>query len=94
MRGDQKRRPKDGRSDREMIVEMTGRGVLPGYNIAIRIRPPHPEARIRREPIFGEIQIVLDQKRSAERVVSYAVSAHPRICEGQRKRKMASRILS
>src|SRR5580704_5605638 len=83
MRSDQKRWPEDGRSNREMIVEVTGRSVLPGVNIAIRVRPPHPEARICREPILLEVQVVLDQKRSAERVISHPVAAHPRICEGQ-----------
>jgi hypothetical protein len=70
-----------------MIVEMTGRGVLPRDNIASRVRPPHPEARVCREPIILEVQVVLDQKRSAERVVSHPIPAHPRIREGQREKE-------
>ena len=70
-----------------MIVEVTGRGVLRGDDSSIRIRPPHPEARICGEPIFLEVQVVLDQKRSAERVVSNTVPAYPWIDERQREQE-------
>ena len=67
-----------------MIVYMACGCVLFGEKIARRIRSAHAEGGIGPEPILLEIEIVLDEQRPAEGVVSDAVAAHPWIDKRQR----------
>src|ERR1700747_267925 len=68
-----------------MIVYMACGCVLLGKNISRRIGSTHAEGGIGPEPVLLEIQIVLDEQRTAEGVVSDAVAAHPRIEERERE---------
>jgi hypothetical protein len=70
-----------------VIVEVSRRGVLIGKDVTTRIRSAHPKASICREPILLEVKVVLDQKRSPERVISDTIAAHPWIAERQGQKK-------
>ncbi len=59
--------------------------VLLRENISCRIRSSHAEGWIGPEPVFPEIEIVLDEQRPAEGVVSDAVAADPWIDKRQRE---------
>lgn len=85
MRSQQKRRPENGGSDREVVIQMARGGVLHRKKISCRICSSHAEARVGPEPILLEIEIVLDEQRTTERVVPHSVAAHPWIDERQRK---------
>ena len=85
MSGEQKWRPQNRGADREMIVYMACGCVLLGKKIPCRIRSSHAEGGIGPEPVLLEIEIVLDEQRPAEGVVSDAVAAHPWIDKRQRE---------
>ena len=56
----QERGPKDRRSNREMIVQMTGQSELVPVYASVRINPSHPKTAVCVEPIFCEIEIAVD----------------------------------
>src|ERR1700733_5711624 len=87
MSHDQKRRPENRWANCEVIVEVPRRGVLIGKDVTTRIRSAHPKAVCCPEPILLEVKVVLDQKRSPERVISDTIAAHPWIAERQRQEK-------
>jgi hypothetical protein len=70
-----------------VIVEVSRRGVLIAKDVTTRICSAHPKACICRQPILLEVKVVLDQKRSPERVISDTIAAHPWIAERQRQEK-------
>ena len=85
MGGEQKRRPENRGADREMIVHVAGGRELLGEKIARRICSSHAKSRIGPEPVLLEIEIVLDEQRPAEGVVSDPVAADPWIDERERE---------
>src|SRR5580704_4094087 len=68
-----------------MIVYMACSCVLLGKKIPRCICSSRTEGGIGPEPVLLEIEIVLDEQRTAEGIVSDAVAAHPRIDERERE---------
>ena len=67
-----------------MIVEMTGRGDEERPRLAIFVEPRVAKAGVSRSVVALKIEAVLNQRRPRKRVVADAVTANPRIHEGQR----------
>ena len=85
MSGQQKWRPENRGSDRKMVVDVARRRVLHRKKIPSLVRSSAAEARVGPEPVLLEIEIVLDEQRPAEGVVSDPVAADPRIDERERQ---------
>ncbi len=87
MRGHEKRRPENGGSDGEMVIEMAGAGAKFRGGLAIFVETIFAEAGVGFLIVAGEIEIVLDQRSADESVVAHAVTANPGIKHGQGEQK-------
>src|SRR5882724_8763524 len=70
-----------------MIVEMAGDGAQPGFRLAGFVETRFAKAFVSALIIVGEIQAVLDQRRSRVGIVANAVPANPWVHQGKRKEK-------
>src|SRR5262249_43223957 len=87
VRDGEKRIPKNRRTHREVIVDVSCGCVLRRSDVSFRVEPAHPKARIGGLPVFGEVETVIDQQGSRKRVVANAVAAYPWITQRQREQK-------
>ena len=93
MGGQQKWRPENRGSNRKMVIHVARGRVLHRKKIPFLVRSSAAESRVGPEPVLLEIEIVLDEQRPAESVVSDAVAAHPRIDERERQDEKKSQNL-
>ena len=83
----QKRRPENGGADREVIFEMAGASAKFSGRLAVFVEAIFAKAGVGLLIVVSEIEIVLDERSAREGVIADAVSAHPGIEHGQRKKK-------
>src|SRR5580658_1813979 len=84
---DKKRSPKNGGTDGEVIFDVAGAGAKFRGGLAVFVDTVLAEAGVGLLIVAGEIEIVLDERRAHESVITDAVSAHPRIQHGKRQQK-------
>ncbi len=86
--GDEKeRRPKDGGANGEMIFKMAGGRAEISTRLAGFVEAPFAETGVGVLIIGGEIEIVLNEESACVRVITDAVTADPRVGQGQSKEK-------
>lgn len=83
MSDEKKRSPENGGANGEMIFEMAGGSSKDGLGLAVLVEARPAETFVGVAVVFGEIEIVLDQRSTCERVVADAVAADPGIEERQ-----------
>ena len=62
MNHDEKRRPKNRRSDGKVILDVTSSRVLVRAQVAARIQAPSRKRGVRCLPVFFKVQVVVDQQ--------------------------------
>src|SRR4030095_7949151 len=87
VRADQERRPQHRGPNREMIVEMAGGGTENVPGIAGGVQAGFAKAPVCVLVVRGEIQIVLDERRTRKSVVAHAVTANPGIDKREREQE-------
>jgi hypothetical protein len=87
MGDEEKRRPENSRADSEMVVEMAGGGAefLPRLSIFVEARGTKTLVSV--AIIFGEVEIVLDERSAGKSVVANAVAADPWIEKRERQQE-------
>ncbi len=85
VRDEEKRRPENRGADREMIFEMARAGSKVRSGLVILVQALAPETFVGMAVVFGEIEIVLDERSTSVSVIANAIAAHPRV----QKRKRA-----
>ena len=68
-----------------MILEMAGAGSKVRSGLVILVQALAAETLVSMTVIFGEIEIVLDERSASKSVIADAITAHP----GVQKRKRA-----
>ena len=74
---EQKRRPKNRRANGEMIVEVASGSSKVGSGLAVFVKARAAKTFIGMPVIFGEIEIVLDERSTGKSVIADAVTTHP-----------------
>ena len=85
MREKEKRRPKNGGADGEMVVEVAGGRSKVGPGLVVFIETRAAEAGVGGLVVPGEIETVLDQRGAGKSVVADAITADPGVEKGQRE---------
>ena len=85
----QKRRPKNGGADGEVIFEVAGARAKFSGGLAVFVETIFAKAGVGLLIVVSEIEIVLDERSAREGVVADTVSAHPGIEHGKRKQERA-----
>jgi len=70
-----------------MVIEMAGGSAKFGSRLAVFIDARPAKAVVGMPVIFGEIEVVLDERSSSKRVIADAVAAHPRVQKRKRAKK-------
>ncbi len=79
MRDEEKWRPKNRGADGEMVVEMAGGRSKVGFGLVIFVEARPAETFVGMPVIFGEIEVVLDERSPGKCVIADAIAAHPGI---------------
>src|SRR5216684_9266 len=87
MRDEEKRRPENRGADGEVVVEVPGGRSKEGPGLVIFVKARAAEAFVCMAVVFGEIQIVLDERSASKSVVADAIAAHPGIEKWEREKK-------
>ena len=87
MSHEQKRRPEDGGTNREMVFEVAGGGAKERFGLARLVHPRIAKAGIRMLIVMGEIKTVFDEGSADKSIVTNTVAANPGIEEGEREHK-------
>ncbi len=74
-----KRHPQNRGADGEVIIEKAGGGSKAGSGLVIFVEARPAETFVGVLIVFGEIEIVLDQRSSCKSVIADAIAAHPGI---------------
>ncbi len=90
---EQKRRPQDGRSYGEMVIEVARAGAELGSGLPEGIEAPLAEGFVRLLIVMREIEAMFNQRGARVSVVAHAIAAHPRINERQGKNKKANQSI-
>ena len=77
MRDEEQGRPKNRGANGEMVVEVTGGSSKESSGLAVFVKTRAAETFVGMAVIFGEIQIVLDQRSTGKGVIADAVTTHP-----------------
>src|SRR5256885_9387315 len=85
VRHEKKRRPKDGRTNGEMIFKMAGRRAEVSARLAGFVETAFAETGVGMLIVGGEIEIVLNEERAGVGVITDAVASDPGIGQGQSK---------
>ena len=84
MREEKKRRPENRGADGEVVIEMAGGGAKVGPRLIIFVEARAAETFVGVAVVFGEIEIVLDQRSAGKSVIADAVAADPGIEKRER----------
>ena len=76
---EKKRSPENGGADGEVIFEMAGRRAKVGLGLALFVKARAAKTFVGMPVVFGEIEIVLNQRGAGKGVITDAVTAHPGI---------------
>jgi hypothetical protein len=79
MRKEKKWRPENGRTDGEMVLQVTGRRSKSGARLVILIETGTAETFIGVTVIFCKIEIVLDEGGARKSVIANTIAANPRV---------------
>jgi len=81
MSEDQERRPEDGGTDGEMVVEMARARAVEGLGLATGIDAFIAERLVGRLIVVGKVKVVLDERGAGISVVANTITTNPRIDE-------------
>ena len=84
---EKKRSPENGGADGEVVLEMAGGRARVGLGLAIFVEARAAKTFVGMPVVFGEIEIVLNQRGAGKRVITDAIAAHPGIEEWEREKK-------
>jgi hypothetical protein len=84
---EKKRRPENGGADSEMVVEMAGGSAEFLPRLAVFVEARAAEAFVGVAIIFGEVEVVLDERSARKSIIADAVAADPGIEKREREKK-------
>ena len=84
---EKKRSPENGGANREMVIEVAGGRAKFGLRLAIFVEARAAKTLVGMPVVFGEIEIVLNQRGAGKRVITDAIAAHPGIEKWERTKK-------
>ena len=84
---EEKRRPENRGADGEVVVEVPGGRSKEGPGLVIFVKARPTETFVGMPVVFGEIEIVLNQRGAGKRVITDAIAAHPGIEKWERTKK-------
>jgi len=76
---EEKGHPENRGADGEVVVKMAGGGAKFGARLVVFVETRAAESFVGVPVVFGEIEVVLDQRGTGESVVADAVTADPGI---------------
>ena len=76
---DKKRSPQNRGADGEVVFEMAGGRAKVGFGLALFVEARAAKTFVGMPVVFGEIEIVLNQRGAGKRVITDAIAAHPGI---------------
>lgn len=79
--------PENRGADGEVIFEMAGGGAKVGFGLAIFVEARAAKTFVGMPVVFGEIEIVLNQRGAGKGVIADAIAAHPGIEKWERTKK-------
>jgi len=84
---EKKRSPENGGADGEVVVEMAGGRAKVGLRLTIFVEARAAKTFVGMPVVFGEIEIVLNQRGAGKGVITDAIAAHPGIEKWERTKK-------
>jgi hypothetical protein len=84
---EEKRHPENGGADGEVVVKMAGGSAKFGARLVVFVETWGAESFVGVAVVFGEIEVVLDQRSADEGVVADTVTADPGIEERESEQK-------
>ncbi len=87
MREEKKRSPQDRRADGEMVIEMARGCSKGGFRPAVFVEAGPAKTFVSMLIIFGEIEIMFNQRSANKSVIADTVAAHPGVKERKREKE-------
>jgi hypothetical protein len=87
MSEEEERRPQDGRTDGEMVLEMTGARPEVGLGLAEGIETSFTEGLVGFLVVMSKVETMLNKRRASVSVVANPIAANPGIDKRQGKNK-------
>lgn len=84
---DEKRRPKHGGADREVIVEMASAGEIFASDMTLLVEASFAETFVSELIVTSEVEAVFNQRSARVRIVTDTIAANPGVEQGKSKNK-------